>query len=58
MGAAATAWLKPKVAICRMRNRISETLPAGGNVFVVVGIVFLVLLVLELLGAINIFNKL
>lgn len=35
-----------------------ENLPAGGGVLAVIGIVFLVLLVLELVGAINLFNRL
>ncbi len=34
-----------------------ENLPAGGNLLGVVGIVFLVLLILELVGVIDIFNK-
>jgi hypothetical protein len=34
-----------------------EHLPAGGDLLAVVGIVFLVLLVLELVGVIDIFNK-
>ena len=39
-------------------NQNIESLPAGGDsVLVVIGIVFLVLLILELTGVINIFNK-
>jgi hypothetical protein len=34
-----------------------ENLPAGGNLLGVVGIVFIVLLILELVGVIDIFNK-
>jgi hypothetical protein len=34
-----------------------ESLPAGGDALGVVGIVFLVLLILELVGVIDIFNK-
>jgi uncharacterized membrane protein (Fun14 family) len=34
-----------------------ESLPAGGNALAVVGIVFLVLLILELVGVIDIFKK-
>lgn len=34
-----------------------ENLPAGGNLLGVVGIVFLVLLILELVGVIDIFNR-
>ena len=34
-----------------------ENVPAGGSVLAVVGIVFLVLLILELVGVIDIFNK-
>ena len=34
-----------------------QDLPAGGSVLAVIGIVFVVLLVLELVGAINIFSK-
>lgn len=34
-----------------------ENLPAGGNLFGVVGVVFVVLLVLELVGVIDIFKK-
>lgn len=35
-----------------------ERLPAGGDFFAVVGIVFVVLIILELVGVTNIFNKL
>lgn len=34
-----------------------DTLPAGGNILAVIGIVFVVLLVLELTGTIDIFKK-
>lgn len=34
-----------------------ENLPAGGDLLGVVGVVFLVLLILELVGVIDIFNK-
>ena len=34
-----------------------ETMPAGGSALAVVGIVFIVLLILELTGVIDIFNK-
>lgn len=34
-----------------------ENLPAGGNLLGVVGVVFIVLLILELVGVIDIFNK-
>lgn len=34
-----------------------ESMPAGGSVLAVVGITFLVLLILELTGVIDIFNK-
>ena len=34
-----------------------ENMPAGGSVLAVVGIVFIVLLILELTGVIDIFNK-
>jgi hypothetical protein len=36
-------------------ERHIDELPAGGNVLTVIGVVFVVLLVLELVGAINIF---
>lgn len=35
-----------------------EALPAGGGVLAVIGVVFLVLLILELVGAINLFTRL
>ena len=42
----------------RMLNQHIENLPAGGDgVLVVIGIVFVVLLILEVTGVINIFNK-
>ena len=34
-----------------------ERLPAGGDALVVVGVVFVVLLILELVGVINVFNR-
>lgn len=34
-----------------------ETMPAGGNLIGVIGIAFIVLLILELVGVIDIFNK-
>jgi hypothetical protein len=34
-----------------------ESLPAGGNVLAVIGVVAIVLLILELVGVIDIFNK-
>lgn len=40
----------------QLQSRIGE-LPAGAGVFEVLGITFLVLLVLELVGVTNIFNK-
>ena len=40
----------------QLRDRIGE-LPAGGDVLAVIGIVFLVLLILELVGVIDIFKK-
>ena len=40
----------------QLQNRIND-MPAGAGVFEVIGVVFLVLLVLELVGVINIFNK-
>lgn len=39
-----------------MANQI-ETLPAGGGVIAVLGITFLVLIVLDVIGVINIFNR-
>jgi hypothetical protein len=42
----------------RMLNQHIDSLPAGGDsALVVIGVVFLVLLILELTGVINIFNK-
>jgi len=35
-----------------------DSLPAGGNVVAVIGVVFIVLIVLELVGATNLFTKL
>ena len=40
----------------QLRDRLGE-LPAGGDVLAVVGIVFIVLLILELVGVIDIFKK-
>lgn len=40
----------------QLQGRMNE-LPAGGNVFAVVGIVFVVLLILEIVGVTNIFSK-
>lgn len=34
-----------------------QDLPAGGSLLAVIGVVFVVLLILELVGVINIFNK-
>ena len=34
-----------------------DELPAGGSALGVIGVVFIVLLILELVGAINIFNR-
>ena len=34
-----------------------DRLPAGGDALVVVGVVFVVLLILELVGVINVFNR-
>lgn len=34
-----------------------ESLPAGGNIVGVIGVAFIVLLILELVGVIDIFNK-
>jgi hypothetical protein len=43
----------------RMLEQRIDSLPAGGDgVFVLVGVVFVVLLVLELVGVTNIFTKL
>lgn len=35
-----------------------DTLPAGGNVVAVIGVVFIVLIILELVGVTNVFTKL
>ncbi len=40
-----------------MLEQQMDSLPAGGNVLVVLGIVLIVLIVLELVGAINIFTR-
>jgi hypothetical protein len=40
----------------QLQGRLNE-LPAGGNVFAVVGIVFVVLLILEIVGVTNVFSK-
>ena len=40
----------------QLRDRIGE-LPAGGDVLAIIGIVFIVLLILELVGVIDIFKK-
>jgi hypothetical protein len=41
-----------------MLNQRIDTLPAGGNeIFVVLGVVFLVLVILELVGVINVFKN-
>jgi hypothetical protein len=43
--------------IARLQPQL-DSLPAGGDgILVVVGVVFIVLLILELVGVINIFNK-
>ena len=42
----------------QMLNQHIDIQPAGGNVLVVVGIVFVVLLILELVGVTNVFTKL
>ncbi len=39
-----------------LESRIGE-LPAGGDALAVIGVVFLVLLILELVGVTNVFNK-
>jgi uncharacterized small protein (DUF1192 family) len=38
-------------------NAQLDQLPAGGSLLAVIGIVFVVLIILELVGAINIFSK-
>ena len=35
----------------------AKNLPAGGDVIAVIGVVFLVLLILELVGVTNVFNR-
>lgn len=40
-----------------MLERELETLPAGGEFFAVVGVVFVVLIILELVGVTNIFTR-
>ena len=47
----------PEVVQARLAMRI-DSLPAGGNVVAVIGVVFIVLIVLELVGATNLFTKL
>lgn len=42
--------------LMHLENRLTE-LPAGGSVLAVIGVVFVVLLVLELVGAINLFTS-
>jgi len=42
--------------LARLSTGIQE-LPAGGSVFAVIGIVFIVLLILELLGVTNVFTR-
>ena len=42
--------------ISKMQNRIAD-LPAGAGALEVIGIVFLILLILELVGVTNIFHK-
>lgn len=46
----------PDEDVARIANQMDE-LPAGGSVLALVGAVFVVLLILELTGVINIFNK-
>ena len=41
----------------QMLDQRLDTLPAGGDVLAVIGAVFVVLLILELMGIINIFQK-
>jgi len=41
----------------QMLDQKIDSMPAGGDALVVLGVVFLVLLVLELVGVINIFKK-
>ena len=40
----------------QLQGRMNE-LPAGGNVFALVGVVFVVLLILEIVGVTNVFSK-
>jgi hypothetical protein len=40
-----------------MLNQRLDTLPAGGDALAVIGVVFIVLLILELVGVINIFKS-
>ncbi|GAB2615121.1 PA2779 family protein [Novilysobacter erysipheiresistens] len=42
--------------LLRMQGEL-EQLPAGGGALAVIGVVFVVLLILELVGVINIFNR-
>lgn len=42
--------------LLRMQGELDQ-LPAGGGALAVIGVVFVVLLILELVGVINIFNK-
>ncbi len=41
----------------RLLQEQIDSLPAGGDALAVIGVVFLVLLILELVGVTNIFNK-
>lgn len=52
---ARVAALTPEEA--RQLQRHLDTMPAGAGAIEVIGIVFLVLLILELIGVINIFHK-
>ena len=42
--------------LVRMQGEL-DRLPAGGNAIAVIGVVFLVLLILELVGVTNVFNR-
>jgi len=42
--------------LLRMQGELDQ-LPAGGSALAVIGVVFVVLLILELVGVINIFNR-
>lgn len=42
--------------LAQLENRLTD-LPAGSGFFAVAGVVFVVLLILELVGAINLFNS-